>query len=221
MSWCGRARRRSEQRRRGEQWGARLPAAQIVARDLVKTYKLGGSVIGALQGISVTVERGEYLAVTGASGSGKSTFMNLVGALDVPTSGSLQIEGRELGRLSLGSARALPQREDRLCVPDLQSAGADIRARQCQAATASIRRMAMTRARQGQGVPRQGRPRASRGASAVRAFRRPTAARGDRPRARQRPAYPPRRRADRRARQPHHRGDHRAVRGTERRPASP
>ena len=52
-------------------------APQIVARDLVKTYQLGGSVIGALQGISVEVERGEYLAVTGASGSGKSTFMNL------------------------------------------------------------------------------------------------------------------------------------------------
>jgi putative ABC transport system ATP-binding protein len=76
------------------------PAPQIVARDLVKTYHLGGSVIGALQGISVEVERGEYLAVTGASGSGKSTFMNLVGALDVPTSGSLQVEGRELGKLS-------------------------------------------------------------------------------------------------------------------------
>jgi putative ABC transport system ATP-binding protein len=72
---------------------------QIVARDLVKTYKLGGSVIGALQGISVEVSRGEYLAVTGASGSGKSTFMNLIGALDTPTSGSLQVEGRELGRL--------------------------------------------------------------------------------------------------------------------------
>ena len=76
------------------------PAPQIVARDLVKTYKLGGSVIGALQGISVEVERGEYLAVTGASGSGKSTFMNLIGALDVPTSGSLRVEGRELGKLS-------------------------------------------------------------------------------------------------------------------------
>jgi putative ABC transport system ATP-binding protein len=72
---------------------------QIVARDLVKTYRLGGSVIGALQGISVEVSRGEYLAVTGASGSGKSTFMNLIGALDTPTSGSLQVEGRELGRL--------------------------------------------------------------------------------------------------------------------------
>ena len=72
---------------------------QIVARNLVKTYKLGGSVIGALQGVSVEVARGEYLAVTGASGSGKSTFMNLIGALDTPTSGSLAFEGRELSRL--------------------------------------------------------------------------------------------------------------------------
>jgi putative ABC transport system ATP-binding protein len=72
---------------------------QIAARDLVKTYRLGGSTIGALQGISVEVERGEYLAVTGPSGSGKSTFMNLVGALDRPTSGSLKVEGRELRKL--------------------------------------------------------------------------------------------------------------------------
>jgi putative ABC transport system ATP-binding protein len=72
---------------------------QIVARDLVKTYRLGGSEIGALQGVSVEIAHGEYLAVTGASGSGKSTFMNLIGALDTPTSGSLQVEGRELGQL--------------------------------------------------------------------------------------------------------------------------
>jgi putative ABC transport system ATP-binding protein len=75
-------------------------APQIVARDLVKTYRMGETLIGALQGISLEVERGEYLAVTGHSGSGKSTFMNLVGALDTPTSGSLTIEGRELGGLS-------------------------------------------------------------------------------------------------------------------------
>ena len=78
---------------------AALPPRQIVARDLIKTYRLGGSTIAALQGINVEVSRGEYLAVTGASGSGKSTFMNLVGALDTPTSGSLKIEGRELGGL--------------------------------------------------------------------------------------------------------------------------
>ena len=72
---------------------------QIVARDLVKTYAMGDSVIGALQGISVEIARGEYLAVTGASGSGKSTFMNLIGALDEPTSGTLEIEGTDLGSL--------------------------------------------------------------------------------------------------------------------------
>ena len=75
------------------------PGPQIAARDLVKTYRLGGSTIGALQGISVDVEGGEYLAVTGPSGSGKSTFMNLVGALDRPTSGSLKVEGRELRKI--------------------------------------------------------------------------------------------------------------------------
>ena len=73
---------------------------QIVARDLTRTYRMGDSVIGALQGINVEVARGEYLAVTGHSGSGKSTFMNLIGALDTPTSGSLKIEGSELSGLS-------------------------------------------------------------------------------------------------------------------------
>src|SRR5262245_19813872 len=76
------------------------PPAQISARDLVKSYRMGGSVIGALQGISMEVARGEYLAVTGHSGSGKSTFMNLIGGLDTPTSGSLKVEGRELSGLS-------------------------------------------------------------------------------------------------------------------------
>jgi putative ABC transport system ATP-binding protein len=86
-------------RKRASQSGQQAGLPQIVARDLVKIYRLGASEIGALQGISVEIAQGEYLAVTGASGSGKSTFMNLIGALDTPTSGSLQVEGRELGRL--------------------------------------------------------------------------------------------------------------------------
>jgi putative ABC transport system ATP-binding protein len=86
-------------RKRSAAAAATAGAPQIVARGLVKTYRLGGSTIGALQGVSVEVARGEYLAVTGASGSGKSTFMNLIGALDTPTSGSLEFEGRELSRL--------------------------------------------------------------------------------------------------------------------------
>ncbi len=87
-------------------------APQIVARDVVKTYRLGGSTIGALQGVSVEVERGEYLAVTGASGSGKSTFMNLIGALDTPTSGSLKFEGSELG--TLGSDQLALYRNEKI-----------------------------------------------------------------------------------------------------------
>jgi putative ABC transport system ATP-binding protein len=85
---------------------------QIAAHDLVKTYTLGGSIIGALQGVSVEVPRGEYLAVTGPSGSGKSTFMNLIGALDTPTSGSLKVEGRELG--GLGSDQLATYRNEQI-----------------------------------------------------------------------------------------------------------
>jgi putative ABC transport system ATP-binding protein len=85
---------------------------QIAARDLIKTYELGGSAIGALQGISVEIPQGEYLAVTGASGSGKSTFMNLIGALDTPTSGSLAFEGRELG--TLGSDELAQYRNEKV-----------------------------------------------------------------------------------------------------------
>ena len=99
-------------RKKGAITSDRTASPQIVARDLVKTYRLGGSVIGALQGVSVEVARGEYLAVTGASGSGKSTFMNLIGALDTPTSGSLEIEGRALG--GLGSDQLARYRNEKV-----------------------------------------------------------------------------------------------------------
>ena len=165
------------------------PPPQIVARDLVKTYRMGDSVIGALQGIDVEVARGEYLAVTGHSGSGKSTFMNLVGALDTPTSGSLQIEGRELSGLS-SDALAHYRNEtigfvfqtfnllarttalDNVALPLLYSHRADKGdAREKAKACLDARRSRRTRA-----------------APTVRAFRRPAAARCHRPGARQRPA---------------------------------
>jgi putative ABC transport system ATP-binding protein len=100
-----------KRRSTGPQAGA-AESPQLVARDLVKTYTLGGSAIGALQGVSAEVERGEYLAVTGASGSGKSTFMNLIGALDTPTSGSLAFEGRDLD--ALGSDELAQYRNEKV-----------------------------------------------------------------------------------------------------------
>ena len=186
-----------------------------MARDLVKTYRLGGSVIGALQGISVEIERGEYLAVTGASGSGKSTFMNLVGALDVPTSGSLQVEGRELGKLG----------SDQLALYRNEKIGFVFQTFNLLARTSALDNVALPLlySPRGQGGARDKAKAAWPGSGwrtarppAFGAFRRPAAARGDRPRAGQRSAYHPCRRADRRARQPHHRGDHLPVRGAER-----
>lgn len=68
----------------------------IECRDLTRVYRMGGGEVRALDGVSVTIEEGEYVAIMGASGSGKSTFMNLLGALDRPTSGSLKVAGEAI-----------------------------------------------------------------------------------------------------------------------------
>jgi putative ABC transport system ATP-binding protein len=74
----------------------------VVARDLTKIYVLGDTELHALDGVSLTVEQGEFLAIMGASGSGKSTLMNVLGCLDRPTSGSYTLDGLEVSRLSRG-----------------------------------------------------------------------------------------------------------------------
>lgn len=68
-------------------------AALVETRDLVKTYELGGEKVKAVDGVSLSIDHGEYVAIMGASGSGKSTFMNMIGCLDVPTSGEVRIDG--------------------------------------------------------------------------------------------------------------------------------
>jgi putative ABC transport system ATP-binding protein len=77
-------------------------APLVVARDLTKVYVLGDSELRALDGVSLTVGRGEFLAIMGSSGSGKSTLMNVLGCLDRPTSGTYVLDGREVSRLSRG-----------------------------------------------------------------------------------------------------------------------
>lgn len=68
----------------------------LETKDLRKIYGAGENQVHALDGVSFTVEKGEFVAVVGTSGSGKSTLLNMIGGLDRPTSGSVMIRGRNL-----------------------------------------------------------------------------------------------------------------------------
>ncbi len=69
----------------------------LTMKNIVKQYIVGGEVSTVLRGIDLTVQEGEFLAVLGPSGSGKSTLMNIIGCLDVPTSGEYILDGRQIG----------------------------------------------------------------------------------------------------------------------------
>jgi macrolide transport system ATP-binding/permease protein len=69
-------------------------------KDIRKTYTMGGNEVHALQSVSLRIDKGDYVAIMGPSGSGKSTLMHILGLLDVPTSGSYKVDGREVSHLS-------------------------------------------------------------------------------------------------------------------------
>ena len=74
--------------------------ALIDTQDLWKTYVMGSEEIHALRGVSIGIERGEYVAIMGPSGSGKSTLMNLIGCLDTPSKGSYLLNGKQVSQMN-------------------------------------------------------------------------------------------------------------------------
>jgi putative ABC transport system ATP-binding protein len=83
----------------------------IDIRDVTKVYQMGDQEVRALSGVSLGVERGEYVAIMGPSGSGKSTLMNLIGCLDTPTSGSYVLNGKEVARMTDDELAAIRNQE--------------------------------------------------------------------------------------------------------------
>jgi len=74
--------------------------AVVELRDVTKTYRQGAVDVHALRGLTMTIGKGEFTAISGPSGSGKTTTLNLIGALDEPTSGAVSVEGQALATLS-------------------------------------------------------------------------------------------------------------------------
>jgi len=88
------------------------PGAPLIeVENLEKDYPTGAGVFQALHGVSLRIAEGEFVAIMGASGSGKSTFMNLLGCLDRPTRGSYHLDEQDVGRLSSDQLAALRNRE--------------------------------------------------------------------------------------------------------------
>ncbi len=81
--------------------------AIIEAQEITKIYRLGDIDLHALSGVSLTIEKGEFIAVMGPSGSGKSTFMNILGCLDKPTSGNYLLENIATGNLNRDELAAI------------------------------------------------------------------------------------------------------------------
>ena len=124
----GQPRWRQPRRWSGAQGNAGGPVISV--KHLVKTYIVGEIEVKALRGVNLEVQRGEFLAVTGQSGSGKSTFMHIVGCLDKPTSGQYYPGRRRRLEDVEGSVGGSSQQEDRLRVSGVQSAVAHDGARQ-------------------------------------------------------------------------------------------
>jgi macrolide transport system ATP-binding/permease protein len=86
---------------------ARAPRALLELADVTRIYRNGPAVVRALDGVSLTIRRGEYVAIMGQSGSGKSTLMQIIGCLDRPSGGTYRVDGRDVSQLDKDALAAL------------------------------------------------------------------------------------------------------------------
>lgn len=83
----------------------------IQTKDLWKTYKMGTEIVQALRGVTIGIEKGDYVAIMGPSGSGKSTLMNMIGCLDTPSQGTYELNGRSVGNMNDDELALIRNRE--------------------------------------------------------------------------------------------------------------
>jgi len=94
------SRQRAVDQRRGEPLPASVPnGAMVELRGVVKTYEMGELEVVAVDGVDLTVEQGDFVAIVGPSGSGKTTLLNLVGCLDKPTNGTYHFMGQDVAKM--------------------------------------------------------------------------------------------------------------------------
>ena len=194
-----------------------LPEAALLSfRQVTRTYGEGEGLVRALAGVDLDIRKGEFVAITGASGSGKSTAVSILGCLDLPTAGEYLIEGYPVQTLPPDVLAALRNAKF----------GFIFQSYNLLPRTSALDNVALPLIYAGLGISRAGDARA-RGAGGggpgcarrrqpQPAVRRSAAAGGDRPGAGQPARGHPRRRADWQPRLAHQRGDHAAHRQPER-----
>ena len=157
----------------------------IETRDLWKTYVMGDEEIHALKGVSIAIERGEYVAIMGPSGSGKSTLMNLIGCLDTPTKGTYLLNDKEVSQMNDNELARIRNEEIGFVFQtfNLLPRATALHNVELPLVYAGVSKK--DRLERAQGGARQGRADPAHEPPAQRAVRRPAAARGHRPRARE------------------------------------
>ena len=189
----------------------------IETRDLWKTYQMGTEEVHALRGVSIAIERGEYVAIMGPSGSGKSTLMNLIGCLDTPTKGSYLLNDKQVSQMNDDELARIRNEEIGFVFQTFNLLPRATALHNVELPLIYAGVTGKDRAERANQALDKVDLAGSQDAPAERALRRTAPARRDRARARQQPVDPARRRADRQPRLEDRRRNHGPLRATARR----